>query len=120
MPDITHYQCPHCQEMNLMEHIVCSRCGKDRNHPVVCTEDPKNIYVAKDGRGRPTSVLLAESREKAEIFWAGMGESPIEVEEISPDTEPGIHGVAVLLSSAERRIGGVFDGEIVRVFKRGL
>ena len=58
------------------------------------------IYIGKDYEGNPISVLLAESREKADIAWAGMKDTPHNVEEIDPnDTSVGVHGLVFLLTS---------------------
>lgn len=81
------------------------------------------IYIGKDFDGSPISVLLADSREKADIAWMGMKDTPHSVEEIDPnDAELGMHGVAFLLTSIKRnsnhssRVGGVE----YRQWKRGL
>jgi hypothetical protein len=82
-----------------------------------------NIYIGKDFEGKPISVLLADSREKADIAWAGMQDTPHSVEEIDPtDDSVGVHGVVFLLTSIKRnsnqssRVGGID----YRQWKRGL
>ena len=84
----------------------------------------RKIYIGLDYEGRPTSVLLSDSREKADIAWAGMGEHPYRVEEIDPDEDGGVHGVAFLLTSRERVIHhydiSLSEDLKVREWKRGL
>ena len=82
------------------------------------------IYIGMDFENKPISVLLSESREKADIAWAGMQDTPHSVEEIDPaDNSSGVHGVVFLLTSMKRnsnqsshRVGGVD----YRQWKRGL
>ena len=61
------------------------------------------IYIGKDYNGDPMSVLLAESRRDADIAWAGMDDTPHEVEEIDPMNLDGlgVHGVVFLLTSSK-------------------
>jgi len=79
------------------------------------------IYIGTDFSGKPTSVLLADSVEKAHIAWMGMKDSPHSVEEIDPLAENlGMHGVAFLLTSREIEICA--DGQFRKFRKwiRGL
>lgn len=82
-----------------------------------------NIYIAYNYEDEPISVLLADNKEKAHIAWAGMNDQPHRVEEIDPDSDLGVYGVAFLLTSQKvsshdysHRVGG-FD---FRQWKRGL
>jgi len=83
-----------------------------------------NIYIGFDVNGKPTSVLLAKNREQADIAWAGMNDSPHNVEVIDPNNEDiGVHGLTFLLTSTIRhsrdlshRVGG-FE---FRHWKRGI
>jgi len=79
-----------------------------------------NIYIGKDWDGKPTSVLLADNIEKAHIAWAGMKDTPRSVEEINPNDDLGIHGVAFLLTSVEHEY--CINGSYKRIRKwiRGL
>lgn len=85
-----------------------------------------NIYIGLDYNGKPTSVLLADNKEKAEIAWMGMNDIPHSIEEIDPvNDELGIHGVAFLLTSTERNTREIesnrsgFEGVDFRHFVRG-
>lgn len=80
------------------------------------------VFVGLDFEGKPISVLLADSAEKAHIAWAGMKDTPHSVEEIDPlDEDLGVHGVVFLLTSKKRRVGGFGSNSVdYREFKRGL
>ena len=73
---------------------------------------------------KPISVLLADSKEKAKIAWAGMKLHYNSVEEINPtDTFGGIHGVIFLLTSSEIKIPHPhrsFETHSVYEFIRGI
>lgn len=62
------------------------------------------IYIGFDFEGNPTGVLLSDSREKVEIVWAAMKDTPHSIEEIDPNTEFGLHNVVFLLTSEDRTI----------------
>lgn len=80
-----------------------------------------NIYIGLNFNGNPTSVLLADSREKADIAWMGMKEYPHTVEEIDPTNDDlGLHGVAFLLTSIEKTVTTHASNTTFRKWKRGL
>jgi len=81
-----------------------------------------NIYIAYNYEDEPTSVLLADDREKVNIAWAAMKLVPHRVEEIDPTAIQGIGGVGFLLTSEEansRDYTGVRGGDY-RIWKRGV
>lgn len=63
----------------------------------------RNVYIAHFAGQGPVSVILAPSREHAEVYWQGLGLQPSEVEEIDPSLPhmppvislAGIHNVRV-------------------------
>ena len=82
-----------------------------------------NIYIAKDFDNNPIGVLLADDKNKAEIAFYAMGEVPKTIEEIDPNDNLGVAGVAFLLTSTKmnssdfsHRISGID----FRQWKRGL
>jgi len=83
-----------------------------------------NIYIAYNYNNEPLGVLLSDSKEKAEIAWAGMGTPVHHVEEIDPKTAKGIHGVIFLLTTQEansrRDYGHRLEGVNFNIWKRGL
>jgi hypothetical protein len=80
------------------------------------------IYIGYDFESNPISVLTADSREKADIAWAGMQDTPHSVEEIDISGPIGIHGVAFLLTSRNLRecSTAAYSDKTFRVFRRGL
>lgn len=85
----------------------------------------KKIYIgyASCSGGEPVGVLLADSKEKAELVFHSTGEPVDAVEEIDPDTELGIHGVVFLLTSKEKTVDRYsYAGSTItyRQWKRGL
>jgi len=60
-----------------------------------------NIFIANDYEGSPIGVLLADSREKADLVWMGMKLAVHEVEEIDISESKGIHGVVTLFTTEE-------------------
>jgi len=82
------------------------------------------IYIGYDHDQKPTSLLMAEKREQADIAWAAMKDVPHSVEEI--DTEnpnAGVHGLVFILTSEkvssreyDHRVGGF----TFREWKRGI
>lgn len=81
------------------------------------------IYIGTDFDGTPTGVLLADSREKAEIAWSAMNDLPYSIEEIDPGTVTGIHGLVFLLTSQKCNSRTDFShrqsGVDFRIWKRG-
>ncbi len=61
-----------------------------------------NIYIAYNYNKEPLSVLLADSKEKANLVWMGMSLQAHSVEEINPNSDLGVNGAAILLTSTER------------------
>lgn len=60
------------------------------------------IYISYDSYQNPTGVMLADSEEKAQIAWMGMKNYPHSVEEIDPNDDIGMYGVAFILTSTEK------------------
>ena len=85
-----------------------------------------NIFIASDFDGNPISVLLAKTREQADIAWAGMKDMPHSVEEIDPENDDiGVHGLVFLLTSEEIEsrdlpVSRQSKGLTFRKWKRGL
>ena len=84
-----------------------------------------NIYIANNCKDEPLSVLLAETRQKADIVWAAMKEYPHHVEEITQkdmnNQNLGIHGVVFLLCSGEVTFQDINGRtQTIRKFRRGL
>ena len=66
----------------------------------------KNIYIAYDGQGSVESVLLAETRDGADLVWLGMGICAANVEEIDILNRE-LPKVVILLSSVKIRITNI-------------
>lgn len=79
-----------------------------------------NIFIGFNENDDPISVLLAESREKADLVWMGMGVEPMHVEEIDPSSNIGSNGVCILLTSKKiKQQVGLGKDKTFNVFKRG-
>lgn len=79
----------------------------------------KKIYIAKDYNGNCTNVVLTESKDLADAFFQGIGDTPhsvecINMEEVSGEYHPK---VLTLFTSTQEQIGASFDR--VPVLKRG-
>lgn len=59
----------------------------------------KKVYIISSG-DEPSAVLLAESKQLAEVAFAAMGHSG-DIEEIDPRTSLGVGGVVFLLNSKQ-------------------
>lgn len=84
---------------------------------------PLKIFIGYDQNSNPISILMADSREKADIAWMGMNDSPVSVEEIDPQDDLGIHGIVFVLTSIEANsrsdYGHRANGVDFRIWKRG-
>jgi hypothetical protein len=82
-----------------------------------------NIFIGFDFESVPIGVLLSDSREKAEIAWAAMGEMPCYVEEIDPNTAQGINGLVFLLTTIKANSRTDYShrpfGVDFRIWRRG-
>ena len=76
------------------------------------------IYIGLDIWGNPMGLFLSDSREKVEIAWAAMGDTPHSIEVIDPNEELGINGLAFILTSKEHRVPGT--ERRYREWKRGV
>jgi len=83
----------------------------------------KKVYIATSFDDEPLAVLLADSKEKADIAFTSMQLPYDHAEEIDPSEVQGMHGVCYLLTSTpynsrdySHRTGGVD----FRKWKRGL
>ena len=59
-----------------------------------------NIYIGMTHDNKPLGVLLAESKDKANLAWSMLDGPCHHVEEIDPQTIDSLHGVIFLLTSS--------------------
>ena len=82
------------------------------------------IYIGYDFEKSPIGVLLSDSKEKAEIAWAAMGETPHTIEEIDPNTVNGVSGLVFLLTTVKTNSRTDYShrpaGVDFRIWRRGL
>ena len=81
------------------------------------------IYIGLTYDNIPMGLLLADSKDKAEIAWSAMKDMPHSIETIDPDTCPGINGLSFLLTSTETNSRDVQyrnSGIDFRIWKRGV
>ena len=56
----------------------------------------RNVYIAHFAGQGPVSVILAPSREHADVYWQGLGLHASQVEEIDPEAEVGFAVVSLV------------------------
>lgn len=79
----------------------------------------KKIYIAKDYKNNPLSIVLADNKEIASAFFLGQSLSVNEVEEIDMKNLEN-QSLCVLTTSYEKEHYDVKVGETIIVTKRGL
>jgi len=83
--------------------------------------DMQKLFIGYDFENNPTGVLVAETRQQAELVWMGMKEGPHHVEEIDLSKPIGLNGVGILFTSHTVRAAEFGrNPKEFRVFKRGL
>jgi hypothetical protein len=83
------------------------------------------VYVGYEGDGTPIGCLISDSKEKADIAFTAMGDTPvsiecIDLEKIASENMPP-NGLMFFLTSKKTRIPGVSINKdrYLRVWKRG-
>ena len=81
----------------------------------------RKIYIGHHAGQGPRSLIIAPSRQLAEVFWAGMGFYPSQVEEIEVDGGEDGFPVQALIGTVNQRAseidrmrGPTFIHKIVR------
>ena len=80
----------------------------------------RKIFIAKDHKGFPTSMVIIDERAKADIFFQGMGIDVMTVEEIDPN-DPDFGEVTQLLKFQKQEIyetGSTHKTEFMSVRRR--
>lgn len=73
------------------------------------------IYIAYDEKGLIESIVLAKSRELADVFWQGAGVVAMNVDERDPMSyEDHLTGVIPILKTDEYNAGSFMEPKKIR------
>lgn len=73
------------------------------------------LYIAYDEKGLIESIVLARSRELADVYWQGAGVVAINVKRMNPSAyEDHLTGVVPVLKTNNYNIGSFFEPKNIR------
>jgi len=73
-----------------------------------------NIYIAKDHSHVPMGAILAKNKDMATAFFMGKYPDFDSIEEIDPNSDIGVDGLCILITTSEKNRGSYFEPDNYR------